>query len=595
MKGVFPLIEEFLPFVTTPGQYVGGELNSIVKDPDGIEFRMALAFPDSYGVGMSHIGLKILYHVLNSEERWACERAFCPWPDMADRLRARRIPLFSLETHTPLRDFDAVGFSLQYELCCTNVLMMLELAEIPVLSAERTDLHPVIVAGGTGAFSPEPLANFIDVFIVGEGEEAIVELARVLVQTKGMKREERLLSVAREVGGAYVPAFYRPGKAGAEPTREGPPRSVERRVVADLDAAPYPTSPVVPFVQTVHERLPLEIMRGCANGCRFCQAGMIYRPQRERSVKTLVRQAEEGYRATGYDEIGLSSLSTSDYSRMGELVSELTRRFDPLRVSLSLPSLRVDERLKDLPALVSGVRKTGLTIAPECASDSLRRAINKPIENEHLFGGVKAAFRAGYDLVKLYFMVGLPGETDDDVRGIAEMTKMVLSLGKGRARINLSVSAFVPKAQTPFQWVKMESRDELARKLEIVRTHVGSKAVRFKFHDVEMGRLEGVFARGDRRLGKVLLRARALGCMFDAWSEHFSPENWKRAFEEEGIDPEDYLRERSLDEGLPWGHISGGATLEFLKEEAEKARRGESTPPCTQGDCAGCGACDKGK
>jgi radical SAM family uncharacterized protein len=424
-------IETILPHVRTPGQYVGGEVNSIVKPPASVAVTFCLAFPETYALGMSHVGLKILYEVLNRRADVAAERVFAPWVDMADLMRRHDVPLYALESFRPVREFDCVGFSLQYELLYTNVLAMLELARIPVRAADRTDADPIVIAGGPGAYNPEPTAAFIDAYVLGDGEEAVNDVADALIEMKGRPRGEKLLRLAR-IAGVYVPSLYevkyRPdGRLeSVRPARDGVPERVERRVVRDLDAAPYPTSPVVPFVETVHDRYAVEIMRGCVNACRFCQAGVNYRPRRERSLETVLRLAREGVARTGYDEVSLLSLSSGDYGRFGELVRALSNEFTPQGVSLSLPSLRVDMLLKDVPPAVSGVRKSGLTIAPECASDRMRRLIAKPIQNADLYAGAKSAYEAGWETVKLYFMIGLPGETDADVGGIADMANEVL-------------------------------------------------------------------------------------------------------------------------------------------------------------------------
>jgi radical SAM family uncharacterized protein len=576
-------VESVLLHVQTPAQYAGGEVNSVRKEPDGVRASFCLAFPDTYAVGMSHIGLKILYEVINREEAFAAERVFAPWPDMAAKMRERGIPLYALESFRPVRTFDVLGFSLAYELTYTNVLMMLDLAGIPLLSSERTDADPLVIGGGPGAYGPEPVADFIDAFVLGDGEEVILEIARFVERTRGLPRGERLLAMAREIKGVYVPSLYdvRYRKDGTvasiAPREAGVPERVERRLVRDLDAAPYPAAPVVPFVETVHDRYAVEIMRGCGRRCRFCQAGVNYRPRRERSVETIVRLAREGLKSTGYDELGLASLSSGDYSRFGELVKRLSDELAPTGVSLSLPSLRVDEMLRDIPRDVSAVRKPGLTVAPECASDRMRRAMSKSVANADLYAGMRAAFEAGWETVKLYFMIGLPGETDDDVRGIAEMANEVCYLRKrirkAPAKVNLSVASFVPKAHTPLQWEAMASAGELTRKQDLVRSGLRSKRIRPRFHDVETSVLEGVFSRGDRGLARVLLEAHARGCAFDAWSEQFDAERWRSAFEAAGIDPALYAhRERASDEVLPWSHLDGGAPAGTLARERDAMR-----------------------
>jgi len=583
-------IDAILPHVQTPGQYVGAEVNSIRKPPAEVEVSFCLAFPDTYALGMSHIGLKVLYEVLNRAPGVAAERVYAPWMDMDARMREGGIPLYSLESFRPVREFDVLGFTLQYELTFTNVLAMLELAGIPVLASERVDTDPLVIAGGPGAFSPEPLADFIDAFVIGDGEEAVLEIAELVKRTKGAPRAQRLLELARTVKGVYVPSLYEVRHnpdgtiAGVEPACEGVPERVERRVVRDLDAAAYPVAPVVPFVETVHDRYAVEIMRGCVNRCRFCHAGVNYRPRRSRSIETIVRLATEGVRATGYDEVGLLSLSTGDYPDFGELVKRLAAELNPEGVSISVPSLRVDALLKDVPANVKGVRRSGLTIAPECASDRLRRAIAKPIVNADLYAGVRAAYEAGWETVKLYFMIGLPGETDEDVRGIAEMANEVCYLRKrvkkSPAKVNVSIATFVPKAHTPFQWEAMATREEIIERRAAVRDGLRSKRIRPSFHDIETSMLEGVFSRGDRRLGKALLEARKRGCAFDAWSEGLDTDAWAEAFGAAGVDPEWYShRERGAGEVLPWAHIDGGATPEALAKERDLAREALAAEP----------------
>ena len=580
--GLRQRVEAILPYVISPAQYTGGEVNSIRKDPEAVEVSFCLAFPDTYALGMSHLGLKILYDILNRAEGVAAERVYCPWPDMAAKMREAGVPLYSLESFRPVREFDVLGFSLQYELTFTNVLMMLELAGIPASSARRGEGDPLVIAGGCGAFNPEPLAEFVDAFVLGDGEDAVVEIAGLVRCTRGMPRAERLLALAREVEGVYVPRFYEVSYAGngtvaaITPAAEGVPEHVTRRVVRDLDAAPYPTAPVVPFVETVHDRYAVEIMRGCAHACRFCQASVNYRPRRERTVERIAGLVREGIRRTGYDEVGLASLSTGDYSRLAELTGRLTAELAPQGVSLSLPSLHVDALLRDVPRKVAGVRRGGLTIAPECASDRMRRSINKPMKNDDLYAAVGAAYEAGWETVKLYFMIGLPGETDEEARRIADMANEVCFLrkrtGKGPAKVNLSVASFVPKPHTPFQWEAMASREELARRRQIVASGLRSRRIRASFHDVEVSVLECVFSRGDRRLGRALAEARARGCAFDAWTEQFKPEAWREAFAASGLDEEFYTRARGTDETLPWSHIDGGASAEQLARERDRAR-----------------------
>jgi radical SAM family uncharacterized protein len=599
LKDIRSRIDAILPHVETPGQYIGGEVNSIRKPPGEVEVSFCLAFPDTYALGMSHVGFKILYEVLNREKGIAAERVFAPWTDMDALMRKADIPLFSLESFRPVREFDVLGFSLQYELTFTNILAMLELSGIPVLAAERSDSDPLVIAGGPGAFNPEPLADFIDAFVIGDGEDVVLEIAEFVKRTKGAPRAERMLELARTVKGVYVPSLYEVRYnsdntvAAVAPTADGVPERVERRIVRDLDAATFPTAPVVPFVETVHERYAVEVMRGCVHRCRFCHAGVNYRPRRSRSIDTIVKLATAGVKATGFDEVGLLSLSTGDYPDFGELVKRLAAELHPQGVSLSVPSLRVDALLKDVPRQVKGVRRSGLTVAPECASDRLRRAISKSIVNADLYAGVRAAYEAGWETVKLYFMIGLPGETEVDVRGIAEMSNEVCFIRKrvkkSPARVNTSVATFVPKPHTPFQWEAMASREEILERRKVIRDGLKSKRIRASFHDIEMSMLEGVFSRGDRRLGKALLEARKRGCAFDAWSEGLKAKAWTEAFEAAGIDPQWYShRKRGDDEVLPWVHIDGGAKPEALAKERDRAREELAAEPeeSVEGDAA---------
>ncbi len=599
------ILDEILPGVETPGQYIGGEINSVAK-PDA-ECRVALCFPDTYGVGMSHLGLKILYEILNATEEVAAERCFLPLPDMEKALRDAKLPLYGLESFTPLADFDVLGFSLQYELTYTNILNALDLAGLPLRASDRDASAPLVIAGGPGAYNPEPLADFVDLFLIGEAEESLPELVdMVRKKGKGASRAELLLECARRIRGAYAPALYdvsyeSDGRVAAiTPNADGVPEVVERRIIRDLDSVLAPTHPVVPFVETVHDRLAIEIMRGCAHGCRFCQAGTTYRPLRHRSVEKLLEIIDEGLAATGYDEVGLLSLSSSDYPHLAELVTKLNTRHAKDGVSISLPSLRVNQALAQIPALVSTVRKGAITVAPEAGTERLRQVINKNISDSELFDGLAAAFDHGWNRAKLYFMTGLPSETDEDLTAIAALVEKTASMGRKLARrsgkINASVSNFVPKPGTPFQWEPMASAEEFERKREFVRSQFRGKKKNWnlKFHDVHPSMLEGVVARGDRRVGRVIERAFRSGCRLDGWSEHFRNDLWKEAFAAEELQPDFYTsRRRALDEVLPWSHISQGVSSEFLIAERERALRGETTPDCPAEEGAeGCTACE---
>ena len=594
--------DHILLSVKQPGQYVGGERHAVVKDHDDVKLTIALAYPDTYTLGMSHLGLQILYSMWNARDDVAAERVYAPWPDMEGALRAASEPLRSLETHTPLREFDVLGISLQHEMTYTNILTMLDLGGIPVLAAERGDSDPVVIAGGPGALAPEPLADFIDMFVVGDGEPVTDTLADALIATKGMPRQDRLAAIARGVPHVYVPSLYdvRYREDGSllavTTTRPGVPASV-RAAAADLDAAPYPTELVVPLIGTIHERVTLEIMRGCTRGCRFCHAGMTKRPTRWRSVETLLDQARKAIASTGYDEISLASLSSSDHPDLPRLLETFAAEFGPRHVSIGVPSLRVNEQLRDLPKYIKNVRKSGLTIAPEAATEAVRRAANKMITHEDLIEGVRAAYENGWMKIKLYFMIGLPGESDEDAARIAELADELSELrrrtGKGPGYVNVAVSSFVPKPHTPFQWEPMAPADVLRGRQAIIKRTVRSRKVKLKFHRIEPSLIEGAFARGDRRLGAVLLAAWRGGARMDAWGEMFNLDAWNKAFEEAEFDPVEAfaLRPRDIDELLPWSIIDVGVRREFLLEERQRSLAGEWTPDCRAAGCLGCGVC----
>jgi radical SAM family uncharacterized protein len=577
------IMTRVLPRVETPGQYAGGERHQVVKDHASVDLTVALAFPDTYAIGMSHLGLQILYHMLNSRADVAAERVFAPWVDMEEELRKRSLPLHTLETFTPLCDFDVIGFSMQYELCFTNFLNMLELGGIPVETDQRSRGDPVVLGGGAISLAMEPVAPFFDAILVGDAEDVLHEIADRVIEWKRSGGARRALheSLAR-VPGMYVPSLYTvryndDGTVASIENDPAAPRYVEKTTVLDLDNAPYPTRPVIPNVSTVHDRINMEIMRGCPNQCRFCQAVKHYRPLKRRSVGKIIELCEETYRNTGYEEISLTSLSTADYPGIAQLIPAITRRFDGRRVNVCLPSLRVRSELANIPGMVSTVRKSGLTMAPEVATDRLRSVIRKEILNEDLLDGCMAAWKAGYELVKFYFMVGVPGENEDDLKGIVGLCERASlsrkQVMRKRGKINIAVSSHVPKPHTPFQWEAMNPREELRAKQSFVRSCNTSSYLRLKFHNVDESYLEGVFSRGDRRLATALLKARERGIRMDAWSECFSLDAWREAFEEARIDPDFYaLRARGTDEILPWDMITVGSPTHYLLKERDRAR-----------------------
>lgn len=595
-------IEEMLSRVEKPARYTGGELNAIIKSNAKLKF--ALCFPDVYEIGMSHLGSRILYHVLNRMEDVACERCFAPWTDMERELRAANLPLFTLESKRPLNECDVIGFSLLYEMCYTNILLMLELAGIPALAHERGEDMPLVICGGPCACNPEPVAAFMDAALIGDGEELTEEVVLTCMKAKeqGLKKSELLLALSK-IEGVYIPSFYEPvndenGRfLGIKRIEECAPLRVRRRVVRDLDRAAYVGEPIVPFLNIVHDRVAIELFRGCTRGCRFCQAGFIYRPVRERSEETLMRQARELVSCTGYDEVSLFSLSSGDYSDIHRLVLDISNELGEQKVSISLPSLRIDAFLKEDLERMQSVRKSGLTFAPEAGTQRLRDVINKGVTEEDLLRSVSEAFAAGWSAVKLYFMIGLPTETQEDLDGIADLAKKVCAAyyavpkdkrAKG-LRVSVSASSFVPKPFTPFQWEPQSTKAELVEKQRYLRAlFKGIRGAELNYHAPDLSMLEAVFARGDRELSRVLQSAYQKGCRFDSWDEHFSKNAWDEAFAECGVDPAAYAhRRRELDEPLPYDHIDMLVTKEYLKIEHARALNAAKTKDCRNG-CNGC-------
>src|SRR5438094_3853174 len=579
-------ITRLLPQVRMPGQYAGGELNRVVKDHRQVRGKLCLTFPDTYALGMSHHGLQVLYSIMNSDPQWACERAFTPWIDFEALLRRQRLPLYSLETFTPLRAFDLIGFSLQYEICYTNILTMLDLGGIPLHSKDRTLHDPLVIAGGPGAQNPEVLAPFIDLFVIGDGEESlpwIMDRWMTLKEKGGKARADMIAEVAGSATWAYAPMFYEPEYhadgtiAAVNRIRSDVPREVTACTInQDFDAIPLPTRPVLPFVETTHDRIAIEIMRGCPWPCRFCQSTVIKRPLRVRSVETIVQGALESYRNSGHNEISLLSLSTSDYPHFEELVKRMHEVFTPLGVNISLPSLRITHQLRTLPKLIQGVRRAGLTLAPEVARDDMRVQIRKPVKNDDLYEGCRAAFAAGWQRVKLYYLCGLPGERQVDLDGIVDMAETISRIGteeKGRyVDVTASVSNFVPKPHTPYQWNGMQTREYLQWAGQYLRKRCRIRAVRIKQHDIECSLLEGVLTRGDRRIAVALEEAWRRGCRLDGWRECFQPQLWWQTFADLGIDTAWYSqRTRQMSEVLPWDHVNVKKGREYLEKEQTRS------------------------
>lgn len=602
------LDDEILLKIEKPARYIGGEVNSVMKDKDKVEVRFAMCFPDVYEIGMSHLGIQILYDMFNRMEDVWCERVYSPWVDLDGIMRREDIPLFALESQDPIRDFDFLGITIQYEMCYTNILQVLDLSHIPLRSLERTEEDPIVIGGGPCAYNPEPLASFFDLFYIGEGETVYRQLLDLYKENKkrGGSRMD-FLEMAASVEGIYVPAFYTVSYhedgtlASFTPDRSCAPVTIKKQVVMDMEETTYPEAPVVPFIKVTQDRVVLEIQRGCIRGCRFCQAGMLYRPTRERNVEDLKEYAWKMLKNTGHEEISLSSLSSSDYSQLKEIVTFLIEEFKDAGINISLPSLRIDAFSLDVMSKVQDIRKSSLTFAPEAGSQRMRNVINKGLTEEDILEGAGAAFEGGWNKVKLYFMLGLPTETQEDMEAIAVLADKVArryyeipkEQRNGKCQITASSSFFIPKPFTPFQWAKMYKNEEYIARAAIVKhafqNQLNRKSLKYNWHDAEVTVLEGVLARGDRRVADVIMTAYQMGCIYDAWTEHFDYEKWLKAFEDNGLDIAFYNeRERSLDELFPWDFIDIGVTKEFLKREWEHAMKGEVTPNCRQ-QCSGCG------
>lgn len=603
------LNDEILLNIEKPARYIGNEVNSVMKDKEKVDIRFAMCFPDVYEIGMSHLGIQILYHMFNERPDVWCERVYSPWPDLDRRMREEKIPLFALESQDPVRAFDFLGITIQFEMCYTNILQVLDLSGIPLEAKDRTEEDPIVIGGGPCAYNPEPVAEFFDIFYIGEGETVYDRLFEVYKENKkaGKSRRE-FLEAACRIPGIYVPMFYdaeyhEDGTLRSfRPNFEYAPEKIEKQVLMDVTHAPYPKKPVVPFIKATQDRVVLEIQRGCIRGCRFCQAGMIYRPTRERDVEELKRWADEMLRSTGYEEISLSSLSSSDYSRLPELIGYLMEICPERGVNISLPSLRIDAFSLDVMKKVQDIKKSSLTFAPEAGSQRMRNVINKGLTEEDILEGAGKAFEGGWNKVKLYFMLGLPTETEEDIKGIAHLSEKIAERyyeipkdqRNGKCQITASSSFFIPKPFTPFQWASMNRKEEFLEKARIVKAEVRSmlnqKSIRYNYHEADISMLEGVLARGDRRTAKVVLQAYRNGALFDSWSEYFRPEAWEKAFEETGIDPDFYtVRERPVDELLPWDFIHAGVSKEFLIREWKQAKEEKVTANCRR-KCSGCGA-----
>ena len=602
------LRDEILLSIEKPARYIGNEVNAVMKSRD-VDIRFAMCFPDVYEIGMSHLGIQILYDMFNKREDTWCERVYSPWTDLDAVMRKEHIPLFALESQDPIKDFDFLGITIQYEMCYTNILQILDLSGIPMMAVDRTWDDPIVIGGGPCAYNPEPLADFFDIFYIGEGEVVYDELLELFKKAKkeGWSREE-FLHQASHIAGIYVPSLYKVSYhedgtiAAFEPVYDDVPKTVEKQIVMDVTNASYPKTPVVPFIKCTQDRVVLEIQRGCIRGCRFCQAGMVYRPTRERDVEKLKELATHMLRNTGHDEISLSSLSSSDYSHLPELVNYLIDSCPEKGVNISLPSLRIDAFSLDVMSKVQDIKKSSLTFAPEAGSQRMRNVINKGLTEEVILDGAGKAFEGGWNKVKLYFMLGLPTETEDDIKGIAHLAEKIAERyyeipkdqRNGKCQITASSSFFIPKPFTPFQWAPMNTEREFLDKAAIVKAEVraqlNQKSIRYIYHEADISLLEGFLARGDRKCAEVIEKAYRKGAIFDAWSEYFRKDAWEEAFAETGIDVSFYAcRERSTDEILPWDFLDIGVTKKFLIREWERAQKETVTPNCKM-QCSGCGA-----